>query len=500
VILSQTSVNWKAYWGLSAGKASIVHFHGPKPREYQAAHEWMHAQFGRIRRDKWDEYWRHLGRKPWGPVAGLFLKCFGTVGCYDFTRAWAEELALAPPMADASSTTLMPSSPDLGPPFGFPWTALSDKVGLDFTSEWLQRAPARRYGAATAAIPASASAAVLPLSINVLVMQSDFYFRFLYEPVASTLAAAFLRYMRYTELNLTWAFEVKDTDRKSGSSMRERMLERTAYLQRGDVFLWLGAHGKVEKGVPLQELRERGVYTIYYRTEPFEPCQRPGLGGLDETWEYTHVNVRQKCEHARPLSRFVPPGANELSLNRFRPPAGDNILTFVGHVGMGMLRAQCFQNLTAELGNSVLVSEYNMKSEDAFATRLTNRTFFLNIHKKCGWADMPLESLRLAKLLNYGGIILSETSHPEDEAAFRGLVTFAQPSDLGREYRRVVGMSHAQRLELARSTRDEFMRRSEPSRVFQAAGVYKMLDKRLAERRDARSRLERIWRGQIDQL
>jgi hypothetical protein len=346
VVLTKPLANWKAYWGKSDGRAVILHFHGPKPHEYESAFKYMH---GRASNKKlWQAYWQSLPTQPWGPVRWLVERCFAVQGCYDYTREWLEERALATASTQPSMLTA---------------------EGLEESN--LAPAP-------------SAQPAMLPAKINLLVAQSSDGFRFMYEPVSSTLLAGFQAYRRFGELNFTWAFV------DMGRDMRDRMVEKvTAHLQRGEVFIWLGAHGKFERGVPFEELRERGVYTIWFRTEPNEPCQDRDHAGIDETWEYTHANQFTKCGkplHLRPLSRFIPAGANNLSTGRVLHPEGSSTLTFIGHLHLPWdplpLRSACYDRLLSQLGPQVVKNVWGIMSEESWKQRLANTSMFLNVHKK----------------------------------------------------------------------------------------------------------------------
>jgi hypothetical protein len=98
-------------------------------------------------------------------------------------------------------------------------------------------------------------------------------------------------------------------------------------------------------------------------------------------------------------------------------------------------------------------------------------------------------------LLNYGAIVLSEHSDHLDEESFRGLVTFTTPEKIAEAYRNVTAMPHAERIAFAQQRRSEFMRRFEPSLLFKQAGVYDMLDARLAARDADRKLVGWIGRG-----
>jgi len=59
--------------------------------------------------------------------------------------------------------------------------------------------------------------------------------------------------------------------------------------QKGDVFVWVGQLGQIE--IPWKQLQARGVFTIYYQTEPREACDLHRSDGIDEVWDYSWHNI-----------------------------------------------------------------------------------------------------------------------------------------------------------------------------------------------------------------
>ena len=78
-------------------------------------------------------------------------------------------------------------------------------------------------------------------------------------------------------------------------------------LRRGDIFLWIGPVR--EKQVKWQALRSRGVFTIYYQSEPRHACYKQ-RGQVDETWDYSLHNIHMCKKDAKAtFLRHVPPAA-----------------------------------------------------------------------------------------------------------------------------------------------------------------------------------------------
>ena len=130
--------------------------------------------------------------------------------------------------------------------------------------------------------------------------------------------------------------------------------------------------------------------------------------------------------------------------------------------------------------------------EDAYTSLIRGHDIFLNIHKTCGDPDNPV-TFRVAKILNSGGLVVSERSFSRDEIEYDGLVDFVSPdtrdvasSDKGasmaavaRRYLWVANLSSVERRDLGVARRQLFRVRFDPVRIFQRAGVYDLLSSRV---------------------
>lgn len=68
----------------------------------------------------------------------------------------------------------------------------------------------------------------------------------------------------------------------------------------GDVFVWVGQLGQIQ--IPWKSLQARGVFTVYYQTEPREGCDLHGPDGIDEVWDYSWHNIEViKCQKPKSL-------------------------------------------------------------------------------------------------------------------------------------------------------------------------------------------------------
>lgn len=95
--------NWKPYWGAAKPSVSvaIVHFHGPKPHDFEHAHAKLSKLAGAktvvqaLKLIKWDTLMKGDGVTPkvlWPLVKRCFKRNPGTLGgvdtCYDFVKRW----------------------------------------------------------------------------------------------------------------------------------------------------------------------------------------------------------------------------------------------------------------------------------------------------------------------------------------------------------------------------------------------------------------------------
>ena len=88
------------------------------------------------------------------------------------------------------------------------------------------------------------------------------------------------------------------------------------------------------------------------------------------------------------------------------------------------------QKLEAAMGSNV-TSIYDIWAEQDYAKMLLEHDIFLNLHKVCGDPHNPV-TWHYSKLLNAHGLIISERSHPTDEAEFASLIDFVSLDQVQR--------------------------------------------------------------------
>jgi hypothetical protein len=300
----------------------------------------------------------------------------------------------------------------------------------------------------------------------------------MYLPAWETLVEGFLAYPRSHALNVT----------EGRVATAESIRPAVAGLSRGDMLVWIGS--PLFEEVPWRQLRARGVFTVYYRTEPHEACRYVLKHDVDETWEYTlkHVDTRRtdcsqkKHRSKASVSRYIPPGYLQRRTARIKPEFREGVppkLTFFGNVQFGE-RAKCKAQIEADLqswqSRDALHLVNNVWGQDALDAHMANNSLYLSIHKKCARAGEPFEAFRASLILRYGGLIISEQSYGPDQHAFQGIVTFVTLPKIGAMYRNLALTPARELARRSAAALAAYAARFQPNQLFRNAGVYRLLD------------------------
>ena len=132
-----------------------------------------------------------------------------------------------------------------------------------------------------------------------------------------------------------------------------------ARLKSGDTFVWIGNVGKFSQ--PWTSLRELGVRTVYYQTEPMDlrqtSVQCPFRNQtVDEILDFSWSNL-QLCAQLAPWAprlRFLPPGYLGRRIPRARAPAlNSKTMVFFGTLKdyYSKERLRSYKALKRELGD-----------------------------------------------------------------------------------------------------------------------------------------------------
>ena len=240
-----------------------------------------------------------------------------------------------------------------------------------------------------------------------------------------------------------------------------------ARMSTGDTLVWVGRMQAA--AVPWRALGARGVRRVFYEADPMPPIEHARRGGpaevalkstvgfavdVDEIWHYTHANTavfQALYPHVSHTHRYVPPGKHgwtggNSDSTKLKHGGGVNTMMFVGDVSKrNPSRLECWRALNSSLyqdaprglGQPLRALEHIVALDSLvhLDRRIANGGLVhINFHKSCTarHADqLPLESVRLSKLLSLGRFVISQRSDTDDEAEFDGIVTFVGPR--GRE-------------------------------------------------------------------
>ena len=373
---------------------------------------------------------------------------------------------------------------------------------------WLQQQAARSLAIHTAVeLVANSSAAAAVARRRVMIWQGeknhspDRKLSVMYWPVVGTLLEGFRHAAADVEVLLGVGFTLA-------------YHAAIGKLSNGDSLIWVGTNGKLSQ--PWRKLRQRGVRTVYYNTEPMHdaPCDRYS-DTVDELWDFSYFNL-EHCARAtskRPGTlRFIPPGYLRDRSSDFgssssssggggdgngngngngnggsggsdsggiRGSAGSSsgvsghndprlALVFFGLLDRlhGQRRA-CYMRLKQHLGPR-LVQRYDVWNASAFDHLMAHAEIFLNLHKFCN-TRQPV-TFRCAVLLNQRKLLLSEHAHCLDEREYAGMMTFVGVDELAAAYEGLVASDWRR---LQRQAHERFAQRFAPKALFTRAAVYR---------------------------
>ena len=247
-------------------------------------------------------------------------------------------------------------------------------------------------------------------------------------------------------------------------------------IPTGSLFIWLGWGRKGRYGrnrqVPWKVLGGRGIYRVYYQSEPVTTLVYT-KEDVDEIWDFSWHNI-DKVSTAKdaPILRYVPIAflAHAPTIKRF----GDvPKLVFFGNSKW----RPCWSEVKAMIGDD-LISRYDVWNDESYGDflRADYIGIFLNLHKDCSNETVanPV-TWRNPKILSSGGLVISERCYGKDEVEFKGLMDFVERADIPIMFEQYVRMSPSERLRLGLSRREAFARRFDATRIFDRAGIGSLL-------------------------
>ena len=247
-------------------------------------------------------------------------------------------------------------------------------------------------------------------------------------------------------------------------------------IPTGSILIWLGWGRKGRYGrnrrVPWKGLGARGIYRVYYQSEPVTRLVYT-KDEVDEVWDFSWHNIdKVSTQKDAPLLRYVPIAfLREAPLiKRF----GDvPKLVFFGNAKW----RPCWSDVKGMIGDD-LVSRYNIWNDQDYEDflRADYIGIFLNLHKDCSNDTVanPV-TWRNPKLLSSGGLIISERCYGKDELEFKGLIDFVERADIPIMFEQYVRMAPSERLRLGMKRREAFAKRFDAVRIFERAGIGSLL-------------------------
>jgi len=210
------------------------------------------------------------------------------------------------------------------------------------------------------------------------------------------------------------------------SSPRDVPRERISYrincrewdtLKKGDVFVWVGCDSIPNFSV----IRERGIYTVYYNTEPF----REDVAS-DEIWTYSRFMYSEISKTSgSQVVKFLPVICEKgMPRVRYGEEPVSNHIVFLGNL---IFRDEKLRYFTPDFRNAIIEKLY-LWHDDTYNAFLHGTPYiYLNLTKL---STVAMPSVRVNKLLSHGAIIISENVHAEDQAEYEGLVFFGDLTQL----------------------------------------------------------------------
>jgi len=226
-------------------------------------------------------------------------------------------------------------------------------------------------------------------------------------------------------------------------------------IQANDVLIWLG----IEKIIDFKKFKEKGVYTVYYNTEPADECdycnsKHTGEAKYysNEIWTYSKflLETYTKDEPSQ-IIKFVPVIYQENVPRITYSSKGEKEkapikLVFIGNLDLRPQKKD--KLLSKEILKNNLIGINHIWSDEAYNNFiLENPHLHLNLTKG---NTKTLPSVRINKLLSHGAIVISEHTNPIDEELYGDMVNFCNLDDIESVYKKLSSM-----------TREEIQRKSD---------------------------------------
>jgi len=203
-------------------------------------------------------------------------------------------------------------------------------------------------------------------------------------------------------------------------------------INPNEILIWVG-----NIGIPdFESLNKRGIYTIYYNTEPDTEKFTS-----NEIWTYSKsLFDNYKKNNENQIIKFIPiiyeeniPSVDYNSINNH------NIkLIFIGELSYrGDKKDIIFKS---ELLKNNIKEVNNLWNDDDYNNYIVNNPgIYLNLTKS---GTNALPSVRINKLLSHKCIIISEHTNDIDEEYYKGIVYFCNINEIEDVYKKLINESN----------------------------------------------------------
>ena len=262
--------------------------------------------------------------------------------------------------------------------------------------------------------------------------------------------------------------------------------------------------GEGSNFVPWETLRERGVYSVLYQTEPMKfgcgvfehdtywgTFLRSQVENVDEIWDYSWLHVdscnqlfmknylegasvkRKAYPLQGPVMRFVPPGYIQNFFPTVNHEKQIEYPVFLGNVKS----RPCWNNILAAWAEAVVGKE----KLDALGVVFSRTSTYVTAYKDCD-ASKPYDHsgvctyVRFSMLLNAGAFNIAQHCYWKDELELRDFIYFSDLSEMKQEFRALQRLTQTERQLKAQKQQSIFQQRFNPAVLFERAGINKLLD------------------------
>jgi hypothetical protein len=220
-------------------------------------------------------------------------------------------------------------------------------------------------------------------------------------------------------------------------------------IRPNEILVWVGC-----ENIPdFELLKSRGIYCIYYNTEP-DTIQYKS----NEIWTYSKYlfDIYKKYDNTQ-IIKFVPIICEEnVPFVPYSMSSSSNLkLTFIGLLGHRSDKADILYQSSLIKNN--LEEVYNLWNDTDFNDYISSQPrIYLNLTK---YGTIALPSVRINKLLSHKCIIISEHTNEIDEEYYKEMVYFCDIHEIKNIYRNFTNKTNTELQQEADKIYEKFYNR-----------------------------------------